>query len=188
MSQGNASVLSAHWGIRSDYALAQVFWIAFFAATTALAAQIEIPHQPVPFTLQTFSVLLAGARLGRSKGVMSMGMYLLLGVLGFPVFSGAGAGLLRIAGPTGGYLLGFPIAAFAVGSLLYLRHDLWWTAAVMTLGLLIIFSVGTIQLNLILFHDWTESIKAGFLVFSWWDAAKLCAATAIAHYYRTRVR
>ena len=64
----------------------QALWITVFALLTAIGAQIEIPHQPVPFTLQTLFVLLAGALLGKEKGAMSQLLYLALGAVGVPVF------------------------------------------------------------------------------------------------------
>ncbi len=162
----------------------KVMWMLAFAVLTAVGARIEIPHQPVPYTLQTFFVLLAGATLGSKGGFFSMCFYLLLGIAGLPVFSGAGFGLARILGPTGGYLLSFPLAAWAVGSLVPSSGKFIWQVASMFLGLLIVFSLGTIQLNLVYIHDWKTALNAGFLIFSWWDGVKLLGAAVIAYQYR----
>jgi len=148
---------------------------------TAIAAQIEIPHYPVPFTLQTFVVLLAGGLLGARNGASSMTLYLILGAIGLPVFSSWGFGLARLAGPTGGYLLSFPLAALAIAAMLNERRSGVWTALAMVAGLLIIFSLGTLQLKIVTGMSWGESVGAGFLIFSWWDLLKLAAATAIVH-------
>jgi biotin transport system substrate-specific component len=89
-----------------------------FAATMAAAAQIAIPipGTPVPFTLQPLAVVLAGLCLGPVAGATSMALYLLVGALGAPVFSPIGApGILRLIGPTGGYLLAAPAAAAIAG-------------------------------------------------------------------------
>jgi biotin transport system substrate-specific component len=89
-----------------------------FAATMAVAAQIAIPipGTPVPFTLQPLAVVLAGLWLGPVAGAASMVLYLLVGALGAPVFSPIGApGVLRLIGPTGGYLLAGPAAAAVAG-------------------------------------------------------------------------
>jgi biotin transport system substrate-specific component len=166
-------------GIANDRATTKVFWAFTFAVLTAVGAQVEIPHYPVPFTLQTLFVLLAGGFLGARAGAASMMMYLLMGLVGLPVFSGAGAGLARLLGPTGGFLLGFPVAAFVIGSLMSRESELWWTVVSLTAGLVIIFILGTVQLNVVLIHDWTSAIGSGFLLFSWWDAVKLAAATGI---------
>ncbi len=88
-----------------------------FAGMIALAAQVRIPvpGSPVPLTGQTFAVLLAGVMLGRSWGGLSVGMYAGAGALGAPVFAGMAGGLAYLAGPTGGYVLGFVAAAMLVG-------------------------------------------------------------------------
>jgi len=159
-----------------------------FAVLTGVGAQIEIPHEPVPYTMQTFFVLLSGAILGKRDGFMSMCAYLALGLIGVPVFSSAGFGLARILGPTGGYLIAFPAAALVVGYLTEYRQTFLWTAASMLLGLLIVFSFGTIQLHFVYTHDWRTAFTAGFLIFSWWDAVKLFAAATIVFQYRRFVR
>lgn len=85
----------------------------------ALMAQVSIPlpFTPVPITGQTFAVLLVGALLGPWRGALTVGLYLVEGGLGLPVFAGGSGGLARILGPTGGYLLGFVAAAWVVGYL-----------------------------------------------------------------------
>ena len=174
--------------LTGENTLARVFRIMTFSVLTAIGAQIEIPHQPVPYTLQTFFVLLSGAMLGRKDGFVSMCAYLGLGLVGIPVFSGAGFGLARIIGPTGGYLLAFPIAAFVVGYLLSFHRGYLWTLTAMLAGLLIIFSLGTMQLNFAYAHDWKSAFVSGFLIFSWWDAVKLVAAATIAYQYQKFIR
>jgi biotin transport system substrate-specific component len=186
--------LSHYIALRSDHVIAQAFWIVLFAACTAIGAQVEIPHYPVPYTFQTFFVLLAGGLLGRRNGFLSMLTYLGMGAIGLPVFSASGAGLARLLGPTGGYLLSFPIAAYMIGYLIALRPQValqidgnakrlvaayGWTAGAMSLGLLLIFLLGTLQLNAVYFHDWALSFQSGFLIFSWWDILKLAAAVAV---------
>lgn len=172
--------------LTGNRAYVQTFWILTFAILTAIGAQVEIPHYPVPFTLQTFFVLLAGAVLGSRKGFLSMASYLVLGALGLPVFSGAGFGIAKLIGPTGGYLLAFPICAFVVGTLASYRQDFFWLILSMTAGLLLVFLLGTLQLNVVYFNDWKSSFNAGFLVFSWWDVVKLMGAASIARQFLKR--
>jgi biotin transport system substrate-specific component len=166
----------------------QAFLAFTFAVLIAIGAQIEIPNQPVPFTMQTFFVLLAGALLGKRGGSTSVGIYLTLGAIGLPVFSGGAFGLAKILGPTGGYLLSFPIAAFVVGYLTRLRSEYWWMVISMFVGSLIIFSLGTIQLNFLYLHNWINSFQAGFLIFSWWDGVKIVAAATITYSYFKRLK
>lgn len=172
--------------IERENLLVQSLWITAFAFFTALGAQIEIPNQPVPYTLQTFFVLLAGAFLGKRNGSLSQVVYLCIGAVGIPVFSGWGFGFGRIFGPTGGYLLSFPIAAFVIGYLIHHHKSFLWTLLSMTIGLFVIFSLGTLQLNFMYFQDWSQAIKGGFLIFSWWDGVKLFAAASIYHQFSKR--
>lgn len=177
-----------YYALGSDHLVAQAFWIVSFALCTAVGARLEIPHQPVPYTFQTLAVILAGGLLGSRNGFLSMLLYLLLGLIGMPVFAGGGFGLAKLIGPTGGYLLSFPVAAYVVGAVVSLQPkviparsilEYAWTLAAMLSGLLVVFTMGTIQLNLVYFHNWTLALQSGFLIFSPWDVLKLVAATAI---------
>lgn len=161
--------------------LSQVLWIVTFAALTAAGAQVEIARYPVPYTLQTMFVLLAGAFLGPRNGALAMLAYLGAGALGAPVFSSFGFGMGRLFGPTGGYLLAFPVAAALVGFLVRQRSSLVWTIASMFAALVVVFLSGTAQLYAVMFRSWGEAFNAGFLIFSWWDVLKLGAAAMIYH-------
>ena len=159
--------------------LAQAGWISLFAAFTAIGAQIEIPHAPIPFTMQTFFVLLSGAFLGARNGFMAQVLYIAAGAIGLPVFSGASFGLVRLFGLTGGYLMAFPFAAALIGYLVSIRQGYLWTVFAMFLGLTGIFTLGSLYLNVVALHDLNQAILSGFLIFSWWDILKLTAAAAI---------
>jgi biotin transport system substrate-specific component len=165
--------------IRSYSIQYQLALIVGFAVVTSIAAQFEIPTQPVPFTLQTFFVFLAGAVLGPRYGFMSMLLYLMMGVSGLPVFAGASAGFAKLIGPTGGYLLAFPIVAAGIGYLINLRKEFLWTVLSMFIGSVLLLGVGTIHLDLVYVHNWSESFKIGFLPFVVWDVLKVVAASAI---------
>ena len=168
--------------------LAQAFWITAFAATTALGARLEIPHEPVPYTLQTLLVLLSGAFLGARNGAFSQILYLAAGLAGAPVFAGGAFGLARLLGPSGGYLLAFPIAALVTGLLIRKYSSLLWSFLAMVVGLLVIFTAGTVQLYAVYFHNMGAAISSGFLIFSWWDLLKLCAGATIYHELAKRWR
>lgn len=88
---------------------------ALFAAFCAVCSQLTIPIQPVPITLGTFAVLLAGGFLGSRYGLMSIVIYLLLGAAGVPVFSMMRSGISVIMGPAGGFIIGFAVMAFVTG-------------------------------------------------------------------------
>jgi len=168
---------------------AQAFWITVFAALTALGARFEVWQYPVPYTLQTMFVLLAGAFLGKRNGALSQLLYLGVGAVGLPVFAAGGAlGIARLVGPTGGYLLAFPIAAFVIGYLIENRKSYAGILFSMAAGLLIIFTAGTIHLHFVVFQNFVDAFKAGFLIFSWWDALKLFAAASIFHQFSRRMK
>ena len=123
--------------------------VVLITALTAAAAQVSIPlpFTPVPFTLQPMVVLLGGAALGSRLGMSSQVLYLLLGMAGLPVFAASAVlpqGLARLMGPTGGYLLSYPIAAFVTGWLAERRFDRRYltSALAMAAGLAIIFAAG----------------------------------------------
>ncbi len=164
----------------------RIAWMTGFALLTAAGAQVEIPLLPVPITLQTFVVLLSGAVLGARYGAMSQALYLCAGIAGLPVFAGWSAGLLRVLGPTGGYLLSFPLAAMVTGVIAGRSRSYGWILIAAASGSLVTFFLGTIQLKLVYTHDWSDAFTQGFLIFSWWDAVKIIAAASIARAIRPR--
>jgi biotin transport system substrate-specific component len=168
--------------------VAQAGWIATFTGLTALGAQIEIPNQPIPFTLQTFFVLLSGAFLGARNGFLAQVLYIVIGAIGVPVFSGGTFGIARIIGFTGGYILSFPIAAAIVGYMISRHKGYLWTVFSMFLALVVIFTSGSLYLNFIAVHDLRQAFASGFLIFSWWDLVKLTAAATIYHEFSKRYK
>src|SRR4051812_13525013 len=89
--------------------------VAAGAALTSIAAQVSVPLWPVPVTGQTLAVLLVGTALGPIRGGISMVVYALLGIIGLPVFSDSSSGWGVVAGPTGGYIIGFVFSAILTG-------------------------------------------------------------------------
>ena len=127
--------------------------VLFVTALTAAAAQVSVPlpFTPVPFTLQPMIVLLGGAALGSRLGLASQILYLLIGLAGAPVFAWSPVlpqGLLRLLGPTGGYLMSYPLAAFVAGALAERGFDRRYltSACAMAAGLAVIFTCGVIWL------------------------------------------
>jgi biotin transport system substrate-specific component len=143
------SLVDAWWPERSVAADAAV--VGGLAALTALSAQVEVHlwFTPVPITGQTFAFLLAGAVAGGGRGALSQVLYLLAGIAGLPVFAGASAGLGVLVGPSGGYLLGGLLAAYAVGRLTErgaLRNPLRALLA-MVVGEVLIYAAGLAGLS-----------------------------------------
>ena len=188
MTEVRSNSIAKYVSLTSAYAGAQALWVVTFAILTAIAAQVEIPLKPVPLTLQTMFVLMAGAFLGKRNGFLSMVLYLGFGAVGVPVFAGGAFGIPVLFGPTGGYLLAFPVAAFFIGYLLEMKRNWPFVLLAMALGLLVIFTFGTVQLNFVYFHNWSDSLKAGLIAFSVWDLVKLLAASSIYSQFLERTK
>lgn len=171
-------------------ASSELFWIFTFTILTAVAAQISIPVKPVPFTLQTLMVGLAGAFLGAKKGAYSQLLYLAMGVAGLPVFAPTPDGYLGAAalfGPTGGYLLAFPIAAFAAGLIVERSKSYIAVVSALIVTEAVIIISGVVFLNTFYLHDWSEAIKGGAVIFSLWTVVKIVSGASIySGIHRTR--
>jgi biotin transport system substrate-specific component len=153
------------------------------ALLIALSAQIHvfIPGNPVPFTGQTFGVLLVGGALGFKRGLFAASLYLLIGAVGLPVFAQGRAGLEVVYGATGGYLVGFVIAAALVGRLAELGWDrtIRGGIAAMLVGSLAIYALGVPWLAITAFEgDLGRALANGLVPFLLWDAVKLGLAAA----------
>lgn len=140
-------------------------YASMFGALTAVGAYILIPLPPVPITLQTLFVNLAGALLGGTLGALSQVVYILLGVIGLPVFAGGKAGAGVLLGPTGGYLSGFVVGAYVIGKLTALRRKpgFIWLACAMSIGIATVYMIGIIQLMVVAKLDYDKAIAVGLL-------------------------
>lgn len=157
-------------------------WILSFTLLTAISAQVTIPVKPVPFTLQTMAVLLSGAFLGARNGAYSQLIYLSLGVIGLPVFAaipGEAIGFARLFGPTGGYLLAFPVAAFVTGYLIEKNKSYLVVISALLLANIIILISGTLFLYLFYVKNFQSAVESGAAVFSIWMVVKIFAASTI---------
>lgn len=141
--------------------------------------RIPLPFTPVPLTGQTLGVLLVAAVLGRARGAASLGLYLIEGLLGLPVFAGEPLGLARLLGPTGGYLVGFVAAAALVGALAERGMDRdWKRVSLMYLsGMAVIYLFGVAWLAL--FTGPQGALTAGLLPFLPGDVVKAAIAALI---------
>ena len=156
--------------------------VAGFAIALAAASQVAIPlpFTPVPITLQPLVVVLAGLMLGPSAGAASMVLYLVAGAVGLPVFTPLGApGIARFFGPTGGYLIAYPAAAFIVGALARREPSLIgrWLAA--TAGIVVILVGGVAQLAIVS-HSVSRAMAIGLTPFALLDVVKAFVAALVA--------
>jgi biotin transport system substrate-specific component len=153
---------------------------AFFVYLTALIV-IPVPGSPVPITGQTFGVLLVGASLGLRRGFFAVSLYVLLGVVGLPFFAEQKGGLEVIWGATGGYLVGFVVAAAVVGRLAELGWDrrIGGALGAMLVGSVIIYAIGLPWLMAVTGFSLTETLDKGLYPYLIGDALKLVLAAAI---------
>ena len=160
--------------------------VALMAAFTAVAAQITIPLEPVPFTLQVLAVILTGLLLGPRYGALAMGIYLLVGAVGVPVFAGFRGGLGVLFGDTGGYLLAYPLAAALAGLAAGAATNaprrralvvgfLWGCA-----GLAVIYALGATWLAILAGLSPGAALAAGVLPFIPFDLVKVGLAALVA--------
>ncbi len=152
-----------------------------FSLLTAVGAWIEIPlpFTPVPITLQTMFVTLAGAWLGAKRGALSQIVYLSYGICGLPVFAGGASSFAQLLGPSGGYLIGFPVAAFVTGLLVSRDKGFYWNLGACILGSLPILLIGSLQLNILTGGNLTEAFRLGFIPFLAGDFIKCVVAAAV---------
>jgi biotin transport system substrate-specific component len=162
--------------------------VVFVTVFTAVAAQVSIPlpFTPVPFTFQPMVVLVGAAALGARLGMTSQILYLLLGLAGLPVFAASPLlpqGAARLFGPTGGYLMAYPLAAFAAGWLAERGFDRRYLTAVLAMacGLAIVFAGGVLWLTLVArpVDGLAGALRIGFTPFIGADLIKLLVAAGV---------
>jgi biotin transport system substrate-specific component len=160
--------------------------VALMAAVTAVAAQIAIPLFPVPFTLQVLAVILSGLLLGPRYGALAQAVYVLVGAVGVPVFAEFSGGLGRILGPTGGYLVSYPIAAAVSGlaapavASAARRRALWIGSLWGCAGLVVIYAFGVTWLAAVTKLPFVAALAQGVLIFVPFDLIKVALAALAA--------
>jgi biotin transport system substrate-specific component len=187
---GNAGTLLAAWtadagtsaGLRAGAVL-------FITVATAAAAQVSVPlgFTPVPLVLQDVIVLLGGAALGSRLGMAAQVLYLVAGLSGLPVFAASAVlpqGPLRLLGPTGGYLISYPFAAFLTGYLAERGFDRRYSTSVLAMiaGLVVIFAFGVTWLALFArpaAAGFDAALRAGFYPFILGDIIKIFVGAAV---------
>jgi biotin transport system substrate-specific component len=150
--------------MNSLVSLKGLVWIVLLAALVGIGAHISFPLGPVPITLQTLFVILAGFVLGPIRGAVCLILYLGAGAIGLPVYAGGKSGIAALFGPSGGYLFGFVLAACVagVGTMGRKRQLKWgrgfiWGAA----GSVVILIVGVVWLKIALDMSWSQAADAG---------------------------
>ena len=183
---GSGTLLTTWTAGMETSAATRVAAVFFIAAATAAGAQISVPlgFTPVPLVMQDMVVLLGGAALGSRLGMAAQVLYLLAGISGLPVFAASAVlpqGPLRILGPTGGYLLSYPLAAFLVGYLAERGFDRRYSTSVLAMaaGLVVIFAIGVPWLGMVTGIGFDAALRAGLYPFLLGDVFKIFLGAAI---------
>ena len=180
--------MAEHVASSSLASLHRLVWTALLAALIAVGAFVHFPLGPVPISLQVLFVLLAGFLLGPMAGASAVGLYLLAGLAGLPVFAGGTSGLGHILGPSGGYLLGFILTPLITGQSLRLSRDgppAWGVAlALAVLGYVPIYGIGIPWLKASLGIGWGKALATGMLPFLVSDCLQVAASAGTARYFQ----
>ena len=179
---------------RSHARLKSMVFVALMAAFLCIFSPISIPLPLVPITLQTFGVFLVSALLGWKRGTVAVLIYLLLGLIGLPVFSGWTGGFSSFATPSSGYIIGFVFTALLTGFLIdRFPNRLWMYPVAMIAGLAVCYLFGTIWF-LVYMNVWMstpysfwEAVLICVLPFLVGDAVKIAAATALSYPLRKQL-
>ena len=163
--------------------------IAVMAALICVAGPLTIPVGPIPLSLATFAVYLAGSVLGRKKGTIAVGLYLLIGIIGVPVFSGFSGGFQKLAGVTGGYLIGYLPCAYLSGVGVEKRDNTgwWFHVLMMTAGTVVLYAIGTIVFMQYTGNALGAALSLCVIPFLPGDAIKVAATALITQTLRKAV-
>ncbi len=162
---------------------------ALMAALMAVGAYLSIPLGPVPIVLQNMFVLLAGLLLGSRWGLASVAVYLLAGAVGLPVFAGGLGGIGRLAGPTGGYLLGYLPAVWVAGFIAAkTRGHIVGDVAAMVCASALVYACGVSWLKVLTSMTWAKTLAVGLYPFVVGDGLKIAAAAVIARALRPVIK
>lgn len=165
-----------------------IVWIALTVALIAVGGMTTVPFGPVPFTLQGLFIGLAALVLGPARGALAMALYILLGVVGLPIFSGGSSGLGALLGPTGGYLVGYVFFSLSLGAGGGPQPGpLWRTIVLGLLALVLLYACGVLWLMRVLDLPLAKGLTAGMLPFLPADAVKM-AASIVAWRFLARLR
>ena len=168
-------------GERLNARVRHILLIATGALFIYLTARLAIPRDPIPWTGQTFGILVVGGALGARRGFAAIALYVLLGLIGLPFFAEGKGGTAVILGPSGGYLIGFLLAGTLVGRLAELGWDrrIGGAIAMMLIGTFVIYAIGLPWLSYSRHLSMADTIASGLTPFVAWDAVKLLIAAGI---------
>lgn len=163
--------------------------VAVMAALICVAGPLTVAIGPIPLSLATFAIYLAGALLGPGRGALAVALYLLIGAVGVPVFSGFSGGFQKLAGVTGGYLVGYVPCAWlsGLGARGEAKDARWRLPAMMALGTAVLYAIGTAWFMLQTKNPLGAALGMCVLPFLPGDAIKIAAAALLARPIRRAI-
>ena len=165
---------------KKKFSLTQLIFMALMAAVMCIAGPLAVPIGPVPITLTNLVIYIAVGVLGAAQGTISYCLYLLLGMVGLPVFSGYAGGLGKLAGPTGGYLIGFIAMALIGGIVMEVSHrKLIPTLIGWFIGTAVDYLLGTLWFMYIMHTTFMQTMAACVFPFIIGDCIKLIAGVML---------
>lgn len=154
---------------------------ALFAAVICVVSPFVIPIGPIPLSLATFAIYIAASSLNWKAGTVAVVLYLLIGLVGLPVFSGFTGGVQKLVGPTGGFLIGYIPCALIIGLIIdRFERKIWLYPVSMVLGTAVLYACGTIWFMVSLKYTLAAALMACVVPFLIGDAAKIILASVIA--------
>jgi biotin transport system substrate-specific component len=168
--------------------LKELILAAEFAAIIAVLSQFTIPLGLIPLTGQTFAIGLAATILGKRNSTLAVFIYLLLGLIGLPVFAGMSSGIGVLFGPTGGYLIGFIFNTWVTGWIMEKKgFNYRWAIIANLIGVVVTLIFGTVWLKISADLSYTAAFNSGFVPFLIPGALKAAAAAYVGILIRTRL-
>lgn len=162
--------------------------IALNAALLCVLAPLSISAGPIPFTIATLAVYLCTAVTGMRRGTLSVLLYILIGAVGVPVFSGFEGGIQKLIGLTGGYLAGYVLCALAAGFFIDRFPKTWWVYPLaMVLGTMLLYLLGTVWYLIVGHSPLWAALTACVFPFIPFDLLKIALATAVGYPVRQRL-
>jgi biotin transport system substrate-specific component len=164
---------------------------AVFTALAAAGAYISFPlaFSPVPIVIYNIFFIMAGLLIGGRWGMVSVGIYLLIGALGVPVFSGGRSGIAHLLGPGGGYLISFLPSVFIIGLISHMgKPTIWKDITASITGTVIIYAIGVPWLKISADMSWQGAVAGGIFPFLIGDGLKIAAAVAVSWKLRPLIR
>lgn len=165
--------------VRKTFKTIDLVYIGLFAALIAVCAWISIPLT-VSVTLQTFAVCLTAGLLGWKRATLTTIVYILLGIIGLPVFTGFNSGLAAVTGPTGGYIVGFIFTALIVGfAVEKVGRKIWQNVVFMVIGILVCYLFGTVWFVIAYKVSFVSALSTCVIPFLLPDAVKIVLAAVL---------